>query len=256
MSLGTILSEKSLDIATITIDHPPGNTLTLEMLSELTEKVGTIQNDADVRAVIITGAGERFFCAGADVGELRSIDPEDLAERGQVLLHHIEALGKPVLAVINGAAFGGGCELAMSCHLRIAADVARFGLPEVNYGMMSCWGGTQRLPRLVGRTRALHMLLTGETITATQAAQYGLVNSIAPLTELQEAALRLARHLARSAPLAMKAILASVDAGLAEGLQKGLDAERDNFHWVYRTQDAHTGLQAFFAKQKPDFKGK
>lgn len=256
MESGNIQFTKSEGIATIVLDHPPGNTLRMSMLPDLTNVFADIQSEPALRVVVITGAGNRFFCAGADIRELHSIDAGDLAARGQVLFSHIESFPKPVIAVVNGAAFGGGCELAMSCHLRIAADTARFGQPEINYGSMPSWGATQRLPRLIGRTRALEILLTGQAISAHRAEQYGLVNAVVPAAELNAAALKLARHLALAAPLAIKSVLASVDTGLQEELQKGLDAEREEFSWIYRTEDARTGLHAFFAKEKPEFKGR
>jgi len=256
MEFENILLEKSEGIATIVLDHQPGNTLSLAMLHNLTTLFNEIENDHAVRAVTITGAGDRFFCVGADIRELRSTDGGEFAERGQALFRHIETLSKPVIAAINGAAFGGGCELALSCHLRIAADTARLGQPEINYGLMPSWGATQRLPRLIGRTRALELLLTGQSIGARRAEQYGLVNEVVPVAELKEATLKLAKQFAAAAPLAMKAILACVDTGLQEGLQKGLDTERDNFNWTHRTEDARIGLHAFFAKEKPEFKGR
>lgn len=256
MDFENLQLETSEGITTIVIDRPPGNTLSLAMLSNLTTVFSELETDHAIRAVIVTGAGDRFFCAGADIRELRSIDAEDFAERGQVLFRYIETLSKPVIAVVNGAAFGGGCELAMSCHLRIAADTARFGHQEISYGLIPSWGATQRLPRLIGRTRALEMLLTGQAIHAHRAEQYGLVNLVVPAAELRDAALKLARQLASAAPLAAKAILASVDTGLQEGLQKGFDVERENFDWTYRTEDARIGLHAFFTKEKPEFKGR
>ena len=256
MDLENILFEKSGGIATIVLDHQPGNTLNLAMLHNLTTLFNEIENDHAVRAVTITGAGDRFFCVGADIRELRSIDGGEFAERGQALFRHIEALSKPVIAAINGAAFGGGCELALSCHLRIAADTARLGQPEINYGLMPSWGATQRLPRLIGRTRALELLLTGQSIGARRAEQYGLVNEVVPAAELKEATLKLAKQFAAAAPLAMKAILDCVDTGLKEGLQKGMDTERESFDWTHRTEDARIGLHAFFSKEKPEFKGR
>ncbi|MBI5301848.1 MAG: enoyl-CoA hydratase/isomerase family protein [Chloroflexi bacterium] len=256
MEFEYIQYEKSDGIATIVLDHPPGNTLSLTMMPDLTNVFSDIQRDETLRAAVITGAGEQFFCAGADVRELRSIDANDFALRGQVLMREIESLSKPVIAAINGAAFGGGCELAMSCHLRVAADTARFGQPEINYGLMPSWGGTQRLTRLIGRTRALDMLLTGHPITARRAEEYGLVNAVVPAAELGEAARKLAERLGQAPPLVLKAILECVDTGVWQGIERGLDAERKSFAWIYHTEDARAGLRAFFNKQKPEFKGR
>jgi enoyl-CoA hydratase/carnithine racemase len=256
MDFENIVLEKSHRIATVVLDRPPGNTLSLTVLENLTAVFGEINDDREVRAVILTGAGDRFFCAGADIRELRSVDPVELAERGQVLFRSIETLSKPVIAAVNGAAYGGGCELAMACHLRVAADSARFAQQEANYGLMPSWGATQRLPRLIGRARALELLLTGDVLDAPRAELYGLVNARAPAAELVEAARQLARRLAAAPPLVVKAILSCVDTGLQQGLQEGLDSERENFGWIYRTEDARVGLHAFFAKVRPEFKGR
>jgi len=244
-----ILLSRVDGIATLTLDRPPGNTLSSTMLPGLSTIFSEIESDHAVRAVIITGTGDHFFCAGADIRELRAIEADDFAERGQMLFRSIETLSKPVIAALNGSALGGGCELALSCHLRIAADTARFGQPEIAFGLMPCWGATQRLPRLIGPARALEMLLTGQTINAHRAEQIGLVNSIVPASELKEAALKLAHHFAHAAPLALKSILAFVDTGQQEGLTKGLDSERDNFDWVYRTEDARAASRPFSPKR-------
>jgi len=256
MEFEYIQYEKSEGIASIVLEHPPGNTLGLEMFPALTNIISDVQRDEAVRVAIITGAGDQFFCAGADIRELRSTDANDFALRGQVLFREIEALSKPMIAAINGAAFGGGCELAMSCHLRIAADTARFGQPEINYGLISCWGATQRLPRLIGRTRALEMLLSGHAITARRAEEFGLITQVVPARELSDAARKLAHQLVQAPPLAVKAILGCVDTGLIEGWEKGMDSERAGFDWVYHTDDARIGLHAFFSRQKPEFRGR
>lgn len=256
MEFENVVISRTEGLVTITLDRPPGNTLQYTMIADLANLFAELKDDATVRAVIIAGAGDRFFCAGADIRQLHSVDAVEFSALGQQLFARIEAFPKPVVAAVNGAALGGGCELAMSCHLRIAADTARFGQPEIDYGLMPSWGATQRLPRLIGRTRALEMLLTGHAINAQRAEQFGLVNLVVPAAELKEAAHKLGRHLSQSAPLAAKSILACVDAGLQAGLQRGLDVEREEFGWIYRTEDSKIGLHAFFAKEKPIFRGR
>jgi enoyl-CoA hydratase/carnithine racemase len=256
MSFNHILFGRAGGIATITLNHPPANTLSISVLQELDAAFGEIEKDQTVRAVLLTGSGERFFSGGADIKELATLDAGEQSVRGQLLLRRIEMLPKPVIAAINGYALGGGLELAMSCHLRYAADTARLGEPEITLGLAPSWGATQRLPRLIGRTRALDLLLSGRAITAQEAERYGLVNRVVPAAELQAAALTFAQRLAAAAPLAVKAILECVDTGLTKGLEKGFDAERENAHWISKSEDAHIGIHAFLTKQKPEFKGR
>lgn len=256
MTFQDISFEQADGVATITLNHPPANTLSLAVLTELTAAFGEIASDNAARAIIVTGSGDRFFSGGADVREIAAQDAVEQSLRGQSLFRHIETLAKPVIAAINGHAIAGGCELAMACHLRYAADTARLSLPEINLGLIPGWGGTQRLSRLIGRARALELLLTGRALTAQEAERYGLVNHVIAATELQEAVLTLARRLASAAPLAAKAILECVETGLTEGLEKGLDTERENLHWISKTEDARIGIHAFLTKQKPEFKGR
>ncbi len=256
MSLENVFLQVTDGIAMIVLNHPPANTLSEAVLTELTTVFTAIEKNNAARAVVLTGAGEKFFSGGADIKELRTAEVDEYVMRGQTLFRQIETLSKPVIAAINGFALGGGCELIMSCHIRYAADTAKLGQTEINLGILPGWGATQRLPRLVGRGRALELLLTGHVLSATEAERIGLVNHVVPAAELKEAALKLARRLADAAPLAVRGILECVDVGLTQGFQKGLDAERDTCHWVDQSEDARIGIQAFLTKQKPEFKGR
>lgn len=256
MPFENILLEKANGVATITLNHPPANALSVALLKEVGAALDDIAQDEAVRAVVITGAGERFFAAGAEIKEFGMVDPDEQIGGGQRLFRRIEMFTKPVIAAINGFALGGGCELAMACHIRYAADTARLGQPEINLGLLPGWGGTQRLPRLIGRGRATELMLTGDPITAQDAKRFGLVNCVVPAAELKEVAQKLAQRLANQAPLAMKAILECVHIGLEQGQPKGLDAERERFLWIGKTEDAREGIRAFLSKQKAVFKGK
>jgi enoyl-CoA hydratase/carnithine racemase len=251
-----ILFGRAGGVAAITLNHPPANTLSVALLQELDAAFGEIEKDQTVRAVLLTGSGERFFSGGADLKELGTLNAGEQSLRGQMLFRRIEMATQPVIAAINGYALGGGLELAMSCHLRYAADTARLGETEITLGLVPSWGATQRLPRLIGSTRALELLLTGRLFTAQEAERYGLVNHVVPAAELQKTALTFAQCLATAAPLAVKAILEAVNAGLTKGLEKGLDVERENAHWISKTEDARVGIHAFLTKQKPEFKGR
>jgi enoyl-CoA hydratase len=212
-----------------------------------------------VRAVVLTGAGDKAFVAGADIGELAEETPvagRDRALRGQHVLDLIERLGKPVIAAINGVALGGGCELAMACTLRLAADTARLGQPEINLGLMPGYAGTQRLPRLVGKGRALELLLTGEPIGAEEAWRIGLVNRVVPAAELRAEAVRLAHALAAKAPVAMRFILDAVHRGLELPLAEAQALEATLFGLVATTEDMREGTRAFLEKRRAVFTGR
>jgi enoyl-CoA hydratase len=213
----------------------------------------------DVRVVVLTGAGEKSFVAGADINELSVQTPvggREHARRGQALFNRIERLGKPVIAAVNGFALGGGCELAMACTLRVAADSARFGQPEINLGLLPGYAGSQRLPRLVGRGRALELLLTGRQISADEAYRMGLVNRVVPAAELATEARTLAQAIAAKAPVAVRYILEAVMGGLEMSLADAQDYEATLFGLVSTTEDMREGTKAFLEKRKPDFKGR
>jgi enoyl-CoA hydratase len=256
-----LIVERDGLVTVVTINRPKTlnalNSATLTELEEVFAEFG--KADTDVRAVILTGAGEKSFVAGADIAEIRELDVisgKDFAARGLRLYSHIEKLRVPVIAAVNGFALGGGCEMAMSCHLRLAAETARFGQPEINLGIMPGYGGTQRLSRLVGRARALDLMLTGRMITAAEALQWGLVNAVLPPAELMPAARKLANDLASKPRRAVAAILEAVEQGLQLGLDRGLQLEENLFAYCCGTEDMKEGTSAFLDKRKPEFRGR
>lgn len=259
MSLETLLVLRDGPVATITVNRPHVlNALSAVTLDELRRTVLELQRDAAVRVVIITGAGEKAFVAGADITEIASqtaTSGRDLALRGQHVLDLIENLGKPVIAAINGYALGGGCELAMACTLRIAADTARLGQPEINLGLIPGYAGTQRLARLVGAGRALDMLLTGDPISAAEAHRIGLVNRVVPAASLMTEVRTLAATLASKPPIAVRYIIDAVHKGLQMPLAEGQMLEATLFGLVAATEDMKEGTRAFLEKRKAEFKG-
>ncbi len=248
--------EKKDGYAVVTLDHPPVNAISTAVLAELEAILDELERDAGVRAAVFTAAGERFFSAGADIKEFGAVNPEEQVPRGQALTRRIEGFPKPLIAAINGLALGGGCELAMAFHLRIAAETAEFGQPEVLRGIMPGWGGTQRLPRLIGRPQALYYLLTGDRIPAAEAYRLGLVNQVVPAAELLATAEALAARLAKGPPIAMRAIIEAVDAGLRTDIDAGLKIEAEHMLRVVKTEDAAAGVIAFMMKKEPEFKGR
>ncbi len=251
-------------ITTITINRPEAlNVLTEATRRELEHAFVTARNDAAVRVVILTGAGEKAFIAGGDIREILSgLAPgaayarDQFARGGQELITLIERLGKPVIAAVNGYALGGGFEIVQACHLAIAAETARFGHPEVNIGFNPCWGGTQRLPRQVGRKSAMAMILTGEMIDAQEAYRIGVVNRVVPSKELIPEAQKLAQLLATKSPVALEVCLEAVNRGCEMSLDDGLDYEATLFAIPVATGDAQEGTQAFLEKRKPVFKAR
>jgi enoyl-CoA hydratase len=260
MDFDNLLLERDGAVAIITVNRPQVlNALNLSTIDELRRAVLGLKHDAEVRAIVITGAGEKSFVAGADVNELAVRTPaqyKELGVRGQHVFDLIENLGKPVIAAINGYALGGGCELAMACTMRIAADTARLGQPEINLGIMPGYGGTQRLPRLVGKGIALELLLTGKHITPAEALQIGLVNRVVPAASVLSEAKALAAELADKAPVAVQYIIEAVNRGLEASLDKGQFLEATLFGLVASTEDMREGTKAFLEKRKPDFTGR
>ena len=244
-------------IALLTIDRPPVNALSVATLDALNAALDEAAA-ADVRAVVITGAGTRAFVAGADIGELAAIAGSEAAYRfaahGQAILDRLEAFPKLVVAAINGPCLGGGNELAMACHVRIAAERARFGQPEINLGLIPGFGGTQRLPRLIGRGRALELLLTGEMIAAADALQMGLVNRVVPDDQVVATAMELARQVASKSQVAVRLTLEAVNEGLSGSLVDGQRIEREKFTQVMVTEDRREGTRAFLEKRQPRFR--
>jgi enoyl-CoA hydratase/carnithine racemase len=236
------------------------NPLNTRLTEEIDAFLSETENDGEIRSVIVTGAGEKAFSAGADVAEFGQAFAEGRVKEAAMLRHRvftrIERFPKPIIAAINGYAFGGGCELAMSCHLRLMADTAFIGLTEINLGIIPGYGGTQRLPRLVGRTRAFEMLLLGERISAQRAGEIGLVNKVCAAPSLMADARALAGRLAKQAPIAVKLIIDCVNRGLQTTVEEGLNIEADNVVAVSSTEDAMEGVMAFMQKRPPEFKGK
>ncbi|MEW6319987.1 MAG: enoyl-CoA hydratase-related protein [Acidobacteriota bacterium] len=260
MSFENLLIERDGAVAVVTINRPKVlNALNGPTLDELRRALVDLRADGSVRAIVLTGAGEKAFVAGADINELATLTPVEGKEHGrngQTLFDFIEQLGKPVIAAINGFALGGGCELAMACTIRLAADTARLGQPEVNLGIIPGYGGTQRLPRLVGKGRALEMLLTGDMVDAARAHEMGLVNRVVPAAELMAEARKLAHALAAKAPVAVRYILEAVHHGLDVALADGQMLETALFGAVASTDDMREGTRAFLEKRKPAFQGK
>jgi len=247
-------------VAVLTVSRPEKlNALNNQTIDELDQAFQAFANDREVRAVVVTGAGEKAFVAGADITEIRDQTPLDavnFSERGQQLMRQIETMTKPVIAAINGYCLGGGLELALACHFRYASENARLGLPEIKLGIMPGFGGTQRLGRLVGRSRALEMILTGEPVDAGTAAHYGIVQGVFSADELSEHTLNVAKRLSAAAPHAVGAILETVDNGLDMPLDQGLGLETARFALCCATDDMREGTAAFLEKRKPEFRGR
>jgi enoyl-CoA hydratase len=247
-------------LALITITRPEKlNALNQAVISELGEAFGMAREDASVKALILTGSGEKAFVAGADIGELAKMDAieaERLSRRGQEVFRALETMRKPSVAAINGYALGGGLELAMCCTIRIASPNAKLGQPEVKLGIVPGYGATQRLPRLIGRGRALELLLSGEPIDAAEAYRIGLVNALSPQGELIAAAKLWAGRTIANGPLAVALTMESVDTGLDGGLQAGLHFESMAFGLTAASEDRREGMTAFLEKRKAVFKGK
>ena len=248
------------DLAVVTIDRQEKlNALNAEVLAELGEVFERLRDDQDVRGVVLTGGGTKAFVAGADIGELARLDPVGgvaLSRRGQDLFLAIERFPKPVLAAVGGFALGGGCELALACHLRLAGDNARFGLPEVGLGVIPGYGGTVRLARLVGLGRAVEMILSGEMIDAARAAEIGLVSAVVPRAELLERGKELLRRITRNGPVAVRLALESIYAALDADTRGALDREAALFGLLAATSDMREGTGAFLEKRKPQFTGR
>ena len=247
-------------VARVTVSRPKVlNALNAATISELLDVFGRLRADEAVRAVVLTGAGERAFVAGADIAELARLQPaeaREVARRGHALCDLIAEAGKPVIAAINGFALGGGCELAMACTLRLAADTARIGQPEISLGLIPGYGGTQRLPRLVGPGPALEILLSGNSVTADEALRLGLVNRVVPADRLQAEADELAAALAAKPAVAVRYILDAVRSGMQMSLADGCDYEASLFGVVAATDDMREGTRAFLEKRRPEFKGR
>lgn len=243
-------------IAIITIDHPPANTWNLATLTEFEDAIGVVETDGNVRVLIITGAGEKCFSAGFDVSD--AANAPIISPKARALWRRIDRFSKPVIAAINGHALGGGLELAVSCHFRIMADTpkAMVGLTELNLGIIPGWGGSQRLSRIVDRSRALEMILLSKKVSASEAFEIGLVNRLSAPEALMDDALAFAGELADRPPIAVRCVLDAITAGLYEGLDAGLDEEARGSATVRSSEDCKEGFTAFLEKRKPVFTGR
>ena len=260
MKLANVLYEKKGAIAYVTLNRPKVlNALNTPTWADLAAAFREARDDADVRGVILTGAGDRAFIAGADIGELAHLgafEAQESSRFGQGVLDLIENLGKPVIAAINGFALGGGCETAMACTLRIAVESAKFGQPEVALGLIPGGGGTQRLPRLVGKGRALQLILSGEMIGAQEAYRIGLVNEIVPAAQLIARAEAILKKIASNAPIAIRLALEAANKGAETSQSEGLLLEAGYFGLCAATDDKREGTSAFLEKRAPQFHGR
>jgi enoyl-CoA hydratase len=260
MGADLVLLSEQEGIATVTINRPDKlNALNEEVIARLTTTFESCRDSASIRAVILTGAGEKAFVAGADIAVLASLDArsaKETAQRGQRLTLLMESIGKPVIAAMNGYAFGGGLELAMACTVRLAAEGAKMGQPEVKLGLLAGYGGTQRLPRLVGKGRALEILLTGEPIDAAEAWRIGLVNRVVKRESLLDEARALAKKILANGPAAVRLTIEAVNGGLDRSLAEGLTLEAELFGQIATTSDMKEGTAAFLEKRPPKFTGK
>jgi len=261
MSYSNISFEAGDDaVALITVNRPDKlNALNRDTMGELSDAFACVRGDAAIRGVIVTGAGEKAFVAGADIKELAALSPveaQQLSQRGQAIFRALESMPKPSVAAVNGFALGGGLELAMSCTIRVAAPEAKFGQPEVKLGILPGYGGTQRLPRLVGRGRALDLLISGEMIDSTEAHRIGLVNYIAARQELLAFSRAWLHKVLANGPQATALAMEAVDIGLDCGLDQGLRFEAAAFGLTAATEDRREGTRAFLEKRKPAFAGK
>ena len=258
--MSNILTQIENNILTITINRPEKlNALNHQTLTEIENAFLEAETNSDISVVILTGSGEKSFVAGADITELaqcNAVDGMKFAKFGQKVMNTIEQLSKPVIAAINGFALGGGCELAMACHLRVASSNAKFGQPEIKLGVIPGFGGTQRLVRLVGKGRALEMNLLGEMISAERAYEMGLVNQVVSSDELMNVVQSMAKKLSNSAPVALHTIIDSINHGAECSLPEGLDYETKAFAICCATEDMKEGTSAFLEKRKANFTGK
>jgi enoyl-CoA hydratase len=260
MTFENLIVAKRDGLAVVTVNRPEKlNALNARTIAELDFAFADLGADDAVRGVLLTGAGEKAFVAGADIAELATesaVGGKERAVRGQKVLERIETLGKPVVAAVNGFALGGGCELALACHVRVASENARLGTPEVKLGIMCGYAGTQRLSRLVGKGRALELLLTGEMVDAQEALRIGLVNRVVPPGKLLEEAEGLLGKMIANGPISLRFTLEAVNAGLEMPLSEAQALEATLFGLICTTEDMKEGTKAFLEKRKPQFKGR
>jgi len=260
MSYQNLLVEKKENIATVTINRPDKlNALNSQTMNELKEAFTELKSDSEIFVVIITGSGEKAFVAGADIAELNRLDVitgKTFAENGQAVFNLIENLDRPVIAAVNGFALGGGCELALACHIRIASENAKFGQPEVNLGIIPGYGGTQRLTRLINSGRAMEYILTGDMIDANEALRFGLVNKVFPQAELMDKAMEMAKKITSKGQQAIRLSVKAVNMVDEVSGKEGLNYEASLFSLACGTEDFKEGTKAFLEKRKAEFKNK
>jgi enoyl-CoA hydratase len=253
----TLLTSLENGVFIVTVNRPDKlNALNKEVMIDLDAVMNEIENDKEIKAVIITGAGQKAFVAGADISEFVGLSNEEgkaLAKKGQDIFFRIENCAKPIVAAVNGFALGGGCELAMACHFRVASDNAKFGQPEVNLGLIPGYGGTQRLVQLIGKGRALELLITGNVIDASIALEYGLVNHVVPQDDLLPKAKMILEQIIAKAPLAISKCITAANAVFSN--DTGYEVELKSFGACFSTNDMKEGTSAFLEKRKPQFKG-
>lgn len=254
-----VLFERKGRVGYVTINRPKAlNALNATTIDAIQHIFSQIREDPEVAAVIVTGAGDRSFVAGADINELAVLNPvegKNLTTKGQRVFRFIELLGKPVVAAVNGFALGGGLELAMACHIRVASEKARFGQPEINLGLIPGYGGTQRLPRMISKGQAIEMILTGEAIDAGEAYRIGLVNRVVPPDQLIPAAEQVVQTILSKGPIGVQFALEAIISGLEMGLDEGMEMESHLFGLICSTEDKKEGTQAFLEKRPAKFKG-
>lgn len=257
--LPVLLHERIAGVSLIRLNRPEKlNALSTELFDAMTQKLEQLQAEDTLRVLILTGTGHAF-CAGTDISQFVDCTTNEataISARGQMLCDQLEHFPVPTIAAINGIAAGGGCEIALACHLRIASSLASFSLPEPKLGLLAGYGGTQRLPRVVGTGRAVELMITGRAVSAEEALEIGLINRIVPDAELITETLKLARQIEQLAPLAIRACLKAVMLGIEQPLEKGLEIERELFASLFTTDDVREGTTAFLEKRTPVFKGK
>jgi enoyl-CoA hydratase len=257
MPYETLILSREESFAVVTLNRPPANAISEPLMRELNAALSDVENDPSVRSLIITGAGDRIFCAGADLGNAFSgPDVATFIRFGNSVMRRIERFPKPVIAAINGHALGGGCEIAMACHIRILKETARMGQTESNLGLVPGYGGTQRLPRLIGRGRALEHLILGTQIPAAECHRIGLANRLAKEGETLGDAKALAREIGKRPPIATRLLIEAVDDGIQAPIDQAIEIEVRAFLQSLRSEDAGEGIQAFFQKRQAEFKGK
>ncbi len=260
MSEELVLLEKTPPLATITINRPKAlNALNSKVLAELDKTLDRVNEDEEIRVVIITGSGEKAFVAGADIAEMSEMSPlegSNFSRLGQLVFQKVQDLKKPVIAAVNGYALGGGSELALACDFIYASENAKFGLPEVTLGIFPGFGGTQRLPRLIGKSRAKELIFTGKMISAAEAYEMGMVNKVVPLDQLMDAVKEVATQIAKNGPIAVYIAKNLVDVGYDIPLDDGCLMESRSFGMCCSTEDKKEGMKAFLEKRKPVFKGR